>query len=335
MNCKLSWGTVRVMANALEKGQRERANVRTYDAASNLTKKAYTDGTILTQMYDILNRLTTMSDWTGATTYTYDARSMMSGKTDPGNLSQAYTYDVVRNRILMVDPAGGRYTSVYDSMDRQYTQTDPAGRLFTALYDSMGRNITFMMANSSQQLSSYDALSRLITLVEATAAGTPVNTIIDTYDPGGRKTKSTVNGVAFTYVNDAINRLTAQIAPSAYATFVYDSRGNTLVKWHQGTPQVTMSYDVASRLTTEIYGASTTGFTYNQAGARTAMNVDGAISGYVYDGENRVTKVTNPDFTVVTSVYSGDGLRRAYQQPGKNLFTQIWDGANLIGEVQA
>jgi len=322
------------MANALEKGQRERANVRTYDAASNLTKKAYTDGTILTQMYDILNRLTTMSDWTGATTYTYDARSMMSGKTDPGNLSQAYTYDVVQNRILMVDPAGGRYTSVYDSMDRQYTQTDPAGRLFTALYDSMGRNITFMMANSSQQLSSYDALSRLITLVEATAAGTPVNTIIDTYDPVGNRIGRNQSGSIYTWTYDPNYRLLGQQNLGGYATFAYDSRYNTLLKWYQGQAPLTMSYDIASRITTSISGSVLTTTTFDNAGNTWVENTTGQLTTYVYDGDNRPLKVTYPDGTITTFAYSGNGLKRSSQEAGKPLTTLFWDGTDYLQERQ-
>ena len=143
------------------------------------------------------------------------------------------------------------------------------------------------------------------------------------------------DGVVTTYLNDAINRLTGQQSLNAYATFVYDVLANTLVKWQQGSPQITMTYDAASRLVTQLYGASTILETYNQAGSRTSQSADGAITGYVYDGENQLTKVTNPDFTIVTSTYSGDGLRRAYQQPGKNVYTQVWDGSNLIGEVQA
>ena len=36
----------------------------------------------------------------------------------------------------------------------------------------------------------------------------------------------------------------------------------------------------------------------------------------------------------VVTTYSGDGLRRTYQDPGKHVFTQIWDGTDYLGEVQ-
>lgn len=97
---------------------------------------------------------------------------------------------------------------------------------------------------------------------------------------------------------------------------------------------MTMTFDAASRQVTMLYGGASTLYTYNQAGAKTTENQAGAITGFVYDGENRCVKLTKPDLTVVTTTYSGNGLRRAFQGPGHNVYTQIWDGSNLLGEVQ-
>ena len=149
-----------------------------------------------------------------------------------------------------------------------------------------------------------------------------------------RKTLSSRNGVVTTYSNDAKNQLLGQTVAGGCATFAYDAVGNETLKWHQGQAPMTMTFDAASRQVTMIYGGATTLYTYNQAGAKTAENLGGAITGFVYDGENRCLKVTLPDFSIVTNTYSGDGLRRTYQDPGKHVFTQIWDGTDYLGEVQ-
>ena len=94
-----------------------------------------------------------------------------------------------------------------------------------------------------------------------------------------------------------------------------------------------MTYNVASQQVTMILGAATTNYTFNQAGAQTSENASGAVTGFVYDGENRLLKATSPAFAVTTYAYGGDGLRRSYQKPGLPVRTMVWDGANYLGEI--
>jgi YD repeat-containing protein len=90
----------------------------TYDGASNLLSKRYSDGTILTQQFDPLNRLTTATDWAGNTTFAYSGKSELVGKTDPGLYSKTYRYDGVSNRIGVTDPDGKFITVTCDPLDR-------------------------------------------------------------------------------------------------------------------------------------------------------------------------------------------------------------------------
>jgi len=312
-----------------------RVKTMTYDAASNMTGTAYFDGTILTLQYDPLNRTTTMSDWTGMTTYAFDPRSLLVGKTDPGPLVQFYSYDANNNRTLLIDPDSGRYTTTFDALDRSYVLTDRANRVFTGLYDADGRNTTLLSANAAQTIRTFDPVGRVITLIEATAAAVPVMTIVDAYDPGGRKTSTSKNGVVTTYSNDATNRLLGQTVLNGCATFSYDAVGNVLLKWDQGLAPLTMTYDAASRLVTQLFGSTTTLTAYNQAGGMSTETVAGAITSYGYDGENRLLKITYSSNQVLTNSYSGDGLRITWQAFGGHINTQIWDGANYLGEIQS
>ncbi len=50
------------------------------------------------------------------------------------------------------------------------------------------------------------------------------------------------------------------------------------------------------------------------------------------DGENRMTRLTSPDGTVITSTYGGGGLRRTKQEPGQGVTTFVWDGSDYLGE---
>jgi len=94
-----------------------------------------------------------------------------------------------------------------------------------------------------------------------------------------------------------------------------------------------MTYDASSRIVTELLGASSTLFTYNPTGGISSENNGGAVTGYIYDGENRLLKITDPMFHVTTNTYSGDGLRRTWQEFGGPVTITIWDGRNYLGET--
>ncbi len=186
-----------------------------------------------------------------------------------------------------------------------------------------------------KRLMQYDPTGRVITLIEQTSMSSPIATVVDTYDPGGRKTVSTRDLVPATYSYDKAGRLTGQNKPGEVATFSYDNTDNVLVKWHQGNPPLTQTFDVANRIVTSGYAAATTNYTYNAVGNLTLEDTSGVQTGYVYDGENRLTKLTNPDGTVVTNTYEGDGPRRSRQEQGQKPTTFIWDGSDYLGEVNS
>lgn len=68
-------------------------------------------------------------------------------------------------------------------------------------------------------------------------------------------------------------------------------------------------------------------------GSETHGHVGGVITGYVFDCENRLKKVSYSDGAVSTYSYGGDGLRRTRQDPGQPVSTVIWDGSDYLGEV--
>ena len=104
------------------------------------------------------------------------------------------------------------------------------------------------------------------------------------------------------------------------------------MKGYQGQLPMSFSYDTASRIITMVQGAAKTTYTYNAVG-NLALEAQGAAqTGYVYDGENRLLKLTNPDGSIISNTYSGDGLRRTTQQPAKTVSTIIWDGQDYLGQ---
>ncbi|MBZ0214294.1 MAG: hypothetical protein K8H99_10880 [Nitrospirae bacterium] len=88
----------------------------TYDAAGRQTGRRFNSGERVTQMYDALGRRTTLSDFWGVATTTFDALGRVTRESNRG-LATQYEYDQNGNRTLMVDPSGGRFTCQYDAVD--------------------------------------------------------------------------------------------------------------------------------------------------------------------------------------------------------------------------
>jgi len=254
-----------------------RVKTLVYGNGSNQIQAKYSDGTILSLVYDPINRVTTMSDWTGVTTYSFDARSLLTGKTDPGSLVQAYSYDSNSNRTLLVDPDQGLWTSVYDSLDRVLAAYKPSNHIYSFAYDADSRRTTLQMGLETVRVYAYDSANRLTTQIEYSGA-TPIFTFIDSYDPVDNRIGRNQNGSIFTWTYDADYRLLGQQNAGGYATFSYDSRFNTLVKWNQGSAPVTMSYDAASRIATSISGSTVTTYTFDNAGNTWLENANGQVT---------------------------------------------------------
>jgi YD repeat-containing protein len=94
---------------------------------------------------------------------------------------------------------------------------------------------------------------------------------------------------------------------------------------------VSYNHDLGERLTASSDGAA---YAYCPAGILTLEHLAGFQTGYVYDGENRLTKLTNPDGTFSTYTYAGGGLRRTAQDFGGTVHTMVWDGSDYLGEVR-
>jgi YD repeat-containing protein len=63
------------------------------------------------------------------------------------------------------------------------------------------------------------------------------------------------------------------------------------------------------------------------------LGVGAPQTAYLYDNENRLKKIINPDGSFSTYTYSGDGLRRSRQETTGTTHTQVWDGNNYLGEL--
>jgi len=301
-----------------------------YDNLGRQTSRWYADNTRFSTVYDSVGNTVTMADSTGATTYAYDPNNRLTGKTDPGGLSQGYGYDIAGQRTKLVDPDGGVRSMTFDLDSRMSTTVLPNGTANSYLYDSAGRMTTLLQTNPTlNRLWSYDAAGQIVVAHRVEGANTYGATYL--YDPvGNRQVIQDLNGSATTYLMDAKNRLIQDATSGTNAhtyNYSFDSNDNILTNSESGV-LATNTYDIANRLTTSIAGSALTSYTFDLNGNQTVVNVAGVLTSMSYDKENRLSVYLSPSSSV-SYTYSGDMLKRCEWVSGMPT-TLIWDGQNYL-----
>lgn len=122
------------------KGQ---VSTTTYNAAdqviqiltSGASSCSYSAGTCLTYTYDADGNLSTQSDGTGVTTYSYDNLDRQVGKRLPSSATLTLTYDAVGNVATYADQ-GGVVTYAYDPANELTSLAEPSGAKTTFTYNN-------------------------------------------------------------------------------------------------------------------------------------------------------------------------------------------------------
>ncbi|MDB5932961.1 MAG: hypothetical protein JWQ01_305 [Massilia sp.] len=297
-----------------------------YDALNRLTSKSYADGSTIAISYDQANRPTQFADSAngtitvsydtsdqvtqvstpkGSVAYTYFAKGLRQSMTVFGQPALSYTYDA-GNRLTRIDQAAGAANN-----------NVPQSIAFT--YDAAGRRIRTIYMNGMTRDNSYDDAGQLTAIIYSNADGSVLGDLTYTYDSGGRRI-ATSGSLARAALPDALpdaavdaaNRLTA----AGTQTLTYDANGNL-----SGDGSRHYVWNARDQLVqiTDNAGAVIAAFTYDALGRRQTKTVDGAATGYVYDGSNIVQELAgaisaNSDPATVKASYVGAGLDEVFAQ---------------------
>ena len=216
-----------------------------------LLSAAYADGTVISNTYDAVNRIESVS-YNGITAYTV-------------------TYDGDGNIDSYTDCATGRvYRYEYDALGREirFFVTLNGAELYAAekAYDANGRsvgyNYTIGGIGSRTASSTYDQYNRLSQ--ETTAGG---DTISYTYDGFGRVVTKTTGVLSEHYEYKTVgNNTSALLSKISYkrsgtlyktVSYTYDDLGNILTE-DDGTTFRQYTYDSLNQLASDLYYDKTT-----------------------------------------------------------------------------
>jgi len=241
-----------------------------YDEADNLTRIVYPNGQAVNYGYDADNRLVSVTDSSGTTTYGYDPDSgLLTTKTLPNGIYTTYDYD-----------ADGRLTDVVnrqagDSLISSYHYTlDANGNRTSVVEQTPGETLTTTYG--------YDELYRLAEVTYPDGRNVTYE-----YDALGNRLAmtDTVDGVTH-YTYDAGNRL----LQAGDEVFLHDANGNVV---RRSSPRRTIryAYDYENRLVSYDDGETVVEFVYDGDGNRVAKIVDGERGNYVNDVNGALTQV--------------------------------------------
>jgi RHS repeat-associated protein len=288
-----------------------------------LTQVSYPNGGYLKFTYNVVGQRTQMVDQTGFTVnYAYDILGRLSELTDGGgNLIVKYTYDSVGLLIQKDMGNGTRSTYQYDSNHNVLSMVDYAPDHTTInsyddyTYDALN-NVLTCTSQDGTWTYTYDADSELVHAVFASSniAVLPNQDIQYVYDGAGNRVSQTVNGVTTDYLFNNLNQcVSATIVGGGTTTYTYDADGNRI---------------------SQTDAAGTTTYTFNQLNELVAVSGPGVSTGYNYDPlgncisqtVNGVTtnfQVAPTNLPEVVATFNGNGSLIAHYTYGVGLVSQV------------
>jgi YD repeat-containing protein len=307
-----------------------RLRTHTFDVAGQNTATRFPDGKIVTNQFDRIGQRTTMIDWGGTSTYTFNGRGSQSGQTDAAGFVQVYSHDANGNRTGLELVGTGKFTSTFDSLNRLASAQKPGNLLYTMQYDPDSRRTTMLLGQGSRRQYQFDARGQLTTQIELNTSNAPICTIVDGYDAVGNRITRNLDGTLATWTYDDKYRLTGQQKAGQSATYTMDGVGNLKTMWEGGDFPKTFTHNAADRLVTMVEGANLTTYAHTGYGALASEVTGNATTAYAYSGQDQLILVTPPSGFSSTYAYDGDGMRRTAQEGNVQPTTTVWDGSDYL-----
>ncbi|NIA53524.1 RHS repeat protein [Massilia sp. TW-1] len=305
-------------------------------------------------------RLTHFNDYTGQTSYTYDAAGRITQQTNDifclQNPTTSWTYDTVGRLKSMTYPNGFVVNYNYDAYGRLSTITSNLSGTWATLADS------FLYQPATDQLYAWrfgNGLPRMLTLdtdgrlqriaspgkhdlsfgynVTDTISSVTDNVYSSSntsfgYDAVDRLTSANRSGDPQTFQLDTVGNRTNQIRNNAGFTFGLDSDSNRLMDWGGAGKWRNFGYDNVGNVTSESRDDGSRAYEFNNFNRMSAVYINGnKVGSYRVNALNqRVLKIVNGVSTYYVYGPSGELLTEI----GAQTTNYVWLGGQLMGIVR-
>ncbi|MBI1187738.1 MAG: hypothetical protein GC206_10505 [Alphaproteobacteria bacterium] len=253
--------------------ERGEVTLHDYDAQGQAIRTVQADGTSLRTTWNGGLIGSRVDAFGRAESFTYDVLGNVLTKTDADGNVDHYEYDLIFNQLIRAEAPGGRVTSFgLDARGNVVAVTDPLGFVTTFGRDARGQVISETRARGN-------------------VAGA---------DPASHTT---------TFRYDSAGRLLGFDTPLSSESFVYDARGNPIVRTDANGHTSTYEYDLLDRQVRAVdpLGGSLV-LSYDTIGNLvTSTDPLGRITRYAYDLRQRLVGTTFADGTSVAMAYDPVG----------------------------
>jgi RHS repeat-associated protein len=217
----------------------------------------------------LTGKLETVTDATGITRNTYDARDLLVQQLQPDGRSLAYEYDAAGYVSQMTAPSGATKYS-YDSLGNVTRVESPSHQITSYVYDANGGVIRTELPDGSTEARRYNSTGHLTQI--RTTRGAEVLVSFDyTLDAVGRRTTMTEkDGRKVHYTYDSLGRLTIEqindLGNNRTIAYGYDNVSNRIQRDDSVDGLTSYSYDSNDRLLVESRGGIETKYNFDKNG---------------------------------------------------------------------
>jgi RHS repeat-associated protein len=307
-----------------------------YDAAGNLTRIVYPDGSVEQFTYDEAGNRTSRVNRRGETiSAAYNSAGQITQITFPDGSTRAFTYDA-RGRAIVTTDDQGATTLEYDQANRLTRIEYPGGRWLEYSYDAAGRRTGLLDHDGLAVEYRYDEAGRLRELRDPAGAGS----VMYSYDAAGRLSREEKgNGAYSEYIYDGAGRIDtishyAQIGfLNSRFSYSYDATGRPLgVKTVDG--DWTYEYDVAGQLVRAVLTSKNLlipdqdlRYEYDAVGNRIRSTANEQVTDYATNALNQITTAGDTSYRYdrdgnLVEAIGPDGTRR-YSFDVANRLTRV------------
>jgi RHS repeat-associated protein len=275
-----------------------------YNNEDQRTSVSYSDGVTpsVSYGYNPDGLVTSMTDGTGTTSYTYDGLDRLTSETNGDTQEVGYGYNADDQVTAITYPNGHTVDQTYDDDGRVATVSDWLGNTTGFAYDADSnlQTTSFPTGTDDTDTYSYNDADEL-TGVAMNQGTTALASIDNTLDAAGLITEQDQTGLPGTADTSYTYTADDQLATAGSSGYGYDSDYDpTEVDNETG-----YSYDDANELT----ASPTSTYGYDDLGERTSATDTGsdATTGYGYDQAGELTTVTPALGDPSTYTYDGTG----------------------------
>jgi len=290
-----------------------------YSSDGDLVRKTgvYPAESIATYTYDTVRRLTSFTDPSGTTRYTYDAAGRVTGIIWPDSRGVGFIYDAAGNITSLTYPGGFTASYLYDARNR-VSSVSWAGNQVQFAYDFAGNLLQMTRSNGTTTRQVFDKRNAAADITHKKGTTVFAQFTLTRNALGNIVSESRTAPVSpgFTSTSETATYNDAdQVVQSGGNTFAFDADGNLITV--RGTQTWGALYDQMNRLSSITINSVKKDHVYDGLGNRAQTSTGSAVVKYHYDHLARLLFETD----------GADTLRAVYFYAGRRP-VGIWTPAS-------